>query len=504
MTSALGLFSFLRRFVIALVIVCLLAAGAVALGNHQGRQEFNQRHVVQIGSGILTPQRPAQPANYLLIGHDATGNSDTMMVVHVDPAKPTPLVVSFPRDLMVNIPGHGEGQLNSAIGIGGPSLLIQTFKSYFNVPISHFLQVDFSTFPEIIGAIGKVNVWFPTPVHDPYIGLDVEQSGCVSLDGTSALAYVRSRHYYVPKDLTHPAPWHWNYAPNIPASRSRGGEGWVALGSDVERIPRQQYFLRTVAQTAISRTDDNPTRILGLVSAVMKHLTTDQTLTYNELTALVRTFHKVQPRSVEMTTIPWTTDPANPSRVVVRYPDAQGLLFRLASFTAQKPFLPPLANPATVRVRVVNGSGIPNLGNVALTQFVQAGFRAAGPVDDVTGAPYARTQVRWGADKEVQGITVEYATGSKHAGQAAKATDTTGVDVLVVVGRDWNNLSHHFPSPSPKSKATPPRSTSATTVAPGSTGAASTTTSTTIPAYEKNYIPVDPKTGGVLVGCPKT
>src|SRR5262249_40044086 len=157
----------------------------------------------------------------------------------------------------------------------------------------------------------------------------------------------------------------------------------------------------------------NPTRILGLVSAVMKHLTTDQTLKYSELTALVRTFRKVQPANVEMTTIPWAQDPTNNNRLVVRYPDAAALLFRLASFAPQKHYLPSPAKPATVRVRVVNASGVANLGNIALTQFVAAGFKSSGPVADVTGANYAQTQVRWGAGKEVQGITVEYATGAK-------------------------------------------------------------------------------------------
>jgi LCP family protein required for cell wall assembly len=500
MTSAHGLFAFLRRFALALVIVCVLGAGAVALGNRQGREEFAKRHVVQIGAGILAPQQPAQPANFLLIGHDATGNSDTMMVVHVDPSQPTPLVVSFPRDLIVDIPGHGQGQLNSAIGIGGPSLLIQTFKSYFNVPINHFLQVDFAGFPQIVSAIGRVKVWFPTAVHDPYIGLDVEQPGCVALDGATALAYVRSRHYYVPQDPAHPAPWQWNYDPKLPENAYRGGNGWFALGSDVERIPRQQYFLRTLAQTAIQRTDANPTRILGLVRAVMTHLTTDQTLKYSELTALVRTFRKVRPADVEMTTIPWATDPSNGNRLVVRYPDASELLFRLASFAPQKPFLPPPANPSTVRVRVVNASGIPNLGDVALTQLVAAGFKAAGPSVDATGAPYAQTQIRWAAGKEVQGITAAYATGAKQSGEAVKASDTTGADVLVVVGRDWNDLPHHFASR--RTGSTTPRSTTTTVAAPGSTAPSTTTTSTTLPLDERSFIPTDPKTGGILVGCP--
>jgi LCP family protein required for cell wall assembly len=502
MTSAHGLFAFLRRFAIALVTVCVLGAGAVVLGDRAGRAEFGKRHVVQIGSGILAPQQSAQPANFLLIGHDAAGNSDTMMVVHVDPARATPLVVSFPRDLMVDIPGHGQGQLNSAIGIGGPALLIQTFKSYFNVPINHFLQVDFSSFPQIIGAIGKVNVWFPTPVHDPYIGLDIEQKGCVALDGAAALAYVRSRHYYVPQNEAHPAPWHWNY------TTSQGGAGWVSLagGRDIERIPRQQYFLRTLAQTAIKRTDDNPTRILGLVRAVTTHLTTDQTLKYTELTALVRSFRKVRPADVEMTTIPWAVDPSNQNRLVVRYPDASALLFRLASFAPQQPLLPAPANPATVRVRVVNASGTPNLGQVALTQLVEGGFKSAGPAAESSGARYAQTQIRWGAGKEVQGITAVYATGAKQSGEAVKASDTTGADVLVVVGRDWNDLPHHFASPRP----VPTTSTSTTTVATGSTTATTpnsattttTSTSTTLPTDERPFIPVDPRTGGILVGCP--
>src|SRR5262249_26410207 len=279
---------------------------------------------------------------------------------------------------------------------------------------------------------GKVKVYFPTPVHDPYIGLNIEQAGCVSLDGPSALAYVRSRHYYVPKDPANPAPWQWNYDPSL-GDRYRGGSGWVPPAGDLERIPRQQYFLRTLAQTAINRTDDNPARLIGLVPAITKHLTTDQTLTYNELTALVRTFHKVRPSAVEMTTIPWMPDPAHDNRLVVRYPAGPALLSRLASSAPKKPFPPPPSNPATVRVRVVNGSGIAGLGDRALLELVAAGFKSAGPAVDADGSTYAQTQVRWTKGKEVQGVTATYGTGAKKSGYAVKASDTAGADVLVVV-----------------------------------------------------------------------
>jgi LCP family protein required for cell wall assembly len=494
MTSAFGLFSFsfLRRLGIACLVVAVIAAGVLSLGDKAGKHEFGKRHVVHLDDGILAPVKPAQPANYLLIGHDATGNSDTMMVIHVDPAVPTPLLVSFPRDLVVQIPGHGRGQLNSAIGSGGIPLLIETFKTYFNIPINHFLQVDFASFPDIVSAIGgHVSLWFPTPVHDPYIGLNIEKAGCVALDPQMALAYARSRHYYVPDDLQNPAPWVWNY----PAQT--GGQGWTAFGGgrDIERIPRQQYFLRTLAQAAVNRTDDNPLKLFGLIPAVMSHLTTDQSLTLAELKSLVNTFRKLKPADIEMTTLPWMQDPGNGNRLIVDFSKANTLLFRLANFQPTKPFLPPLVNASTVRVKVVNGSGIAGLGARALGQMVAAGFTSVGPAVDADRSNYARTLVRWGPNDDVKGVTVTYATGAKQSGQALKATDTLGAEVLVVVGRDWDSLEHHFA----KAVTTTTKPTHTSTTAPSAT-----TTTTVSGGADSRFLPVDPKTHGVLVGCPKT
>ena len=479
--------TFLRRVAVAFIVATVLSAAAVAVTSRYASHEFRKRKTVRLAGGVLAPYAPAKPANFLLFGRDDTGNSDTMMVVHLDPAAQRPLLVSFPRDLMVAIPGYsGPRQLNSAYGLGGAALLVRTLETDFHFPIQHFLQVDFATFPQIVDAIGHVKIWFPTPVHDPYIGLDVEHAGCVSLNGPMALAYVRSRHYYVPDTITHPAPWSWNY------SAQQGGQGWTASGSDIDRIPRQQYFLRTIAQTAITRTNDNPLRIIGLVDAVMTHLTTDQNLTLGELKSLARTFQRVRPADVAMTTVPWTPDPTNPNRVVVKYPDATALLDQLANFTPPAPFIPLIVHPDTVRVRVVNGSGVPGIAARVLHALVGAGFRSAGPATDADRSTYAHTQVRWTSGKDNQGVTVVYATGAKTFGQATAPADTLGGDVLVIVGRDWNTLTHHLTG-LPGQKPTP----TSTTTHPTTTTAASTTTTTI-----DRFLPVDPKTGGVLVGCP--
>ena len=474
-----------QRFVVACGVLAIAMAGAVAVGDRYGKSQFAKRTVVHLNGGVLAPAIPAQPANFLLVGHDATGHSDTMMVVHLDPQSRTPLLVSFPRDLIVDIPGHGSGQLNAAIGFGGPDLLIKTFDTYFHIKIQHFMQVDFAGFPQIVNAIGHIKVWFPTPVHDPYIGLNIDRPGCVSLGGAAALAYVRSRHYYVPDDLAHPTPWSWDY----PAQS--GGQGWTAGGSDIDRIPRQQYFLRTLAQAVISKTSDNPLRIIGVVNAVMTHLKTDQTLTFNELKAFVGTFQRVKPANVAMTTLPWQPDPANNNRVVVKYPEATTVLDQLANFTPPKVTLPRIVNPHTVTIRVVNGAGITGLAATVQAALVKAGFRAAGPPANADRSDYTQTQVRYAPGNTSQGATVLYATGARHLGQSPSASDTLGADVLVIVGRDWNTLQHHLTGLTSTPTTTKTHETVTTQPSPF-----------TPTSVDRRYTPVDPKTGGVLVGCP--
>jgi len=469
------------------LVVTVVSTVAVVLVDQYGQREFAKRKIVQLSADVLTPTSSAKAANFLMIGTDATGLitkddlPDTMMVLHVDPAVRIPLLVSFPRDLIVNIPGHGSGQLNAAFAYGGADLLIRTLTVDFGIPINHYLQVDFAGFKQIVDAIGHVKVWFPTPMHDPYVGLNVAQAGCVSLNGDEALAYARSRHYYVPDDPNAPAPWSWNY----PAQQ--GGQGWTATGSDIDRIPRQQYFLRTLAQAAINKTKSNPFRIIDLMDAVMTHLSTDKTLTFGELKGLARAFEGLKPAQVLTTTLPWRSDPSDPNRVVVAYPAATAVLDQLNNFTPT--VRPASVDPHTITVRVLNGSGIPGLAAQVLRRLTAAGFRAAGPAANASRSDYTETEVHWAPGQSSKGPTVVYATG---AHQSGAATTSAGADVVVIVGRDWSTLQHHLASLAPTAAATHPHTTTATPAAPV----------TTIPAYNRRFIPVNPKTGAILVGCP--
>ncbi len=512
MVSSLSLFSFLRRFAIACLVVAVLAAVGVFAGEAFARKSFEDSRKIHVPN--LVRARPGEPANYLLIGSDtrqlgdldpsfgsvadAPGkNSDVMMVLHVDPASRTGRLVSFPRDLLVQIPGHGRGLLNSAYGLGGPALVIQTLEwNFLPLKINHYIEVNFDGFRDIVNAIGKIKLYFPTPVHDPFSNLHVDKAGCVSADGAMALAYARSRHYFIPKDEQNPAPWQWNYAPGIPDDQ-RGGQGWVEdPRADLDRIPRQQYFLRTISQAAIDKTAANPTKLIGLLNAVKDSFTRDTTLTFGEMKALIRTFNGLDPRKVQMETLPVVGAPPPNQAHVVATDEALVVATSLMQFDPSPPVPKPLP-PNHVRVHVVNGSGIPNAAEFVRNRLAAAGFQITGPAVDADRSNYKETQVRYAPGKYAQGYTTLLEVGTLKIAEAISAENTLGADVLVVVGRDYAQLR-----PVNETTTTRPQSASPTTETSTTTSTSTTTTTLAKPTADTRYVPVDPKTNGPLVGCP--
>ena len=245
------------------------------------------------------------------------------------------MLVSFPRDLIVEIPGHGRNLLNSAFAFGGPGARDPDARSRTSrrLQINHYLEVDFRGFKKIVDAIGHINIWFPTPVHDPYTGLDVNQAGCVELNGDQALAYARSRHYYIPKNLQNPAPWTWNYD-----ERRRGRQ---RLGrdrrADLDRIPRQQYFLRTVSQAAIDKTGSNPLAIKRVARRRVREPRARPEPEVDELNALALDVPRSQPgqgRDVDAADVARPRQTAN--RVIAKFPDAVVVIAQLANFTPSR------------------------------------------------------------------------------------------------------------------------------------------------------------------------
>ncbi len=128
--------------------------------------------------------------------------SDTMMLVRLDPDEPVTSVLSIPRDLRVEIPGHGTAKLNESYALGGPSLTSQTLQELLGIEINHILNATFGGFRKAVSLVGCVYAdidrrYFHSneglPVSQHYAEIDIEP-GYQRLCGQKALDYVRFRH----------------------------------------------------------------------------------------------------------------------------------------------------------------------------------------------------------------------------------------------------------------------------------------------------------------------
>jgi LCP family protein required for cell wall assembly len=203
------------------VIVVACAAGATATaGLLQVKSIVDALNIQRaIHSTELTVPPPGAPQTLLLVGVDhryhagsGPGNTDTMMLVRVNDHSSTINMLSIPRDIQVDVPGYGLEKLNAAYSEGGPDLLIKTLKTqvFPGLRVNQLLLVDFSSFANLINAIGCVYAQVDHRYYNKnvgtiatdYSGIDI-QPGYQKLCGghgsnlggaTSALAFVRFRH----------------------------------------------------------------------------------------------------------------------------------------------------------------------------------------------------------------------------------------------------------------------------------------------------------------------
>lgn len=203
--------------------------------------------------------------------------SDTIMLMRVDPSTNRAAVLSFPRDLWVQIAGRqNKNRINTAYVKDEPQRLIDTIYQNFGVGVDHFIQVDFCAFKNIVDAVGGVAVPFEYPARDKNSGLDVPTAGCFTFDGDHALAYVRSRHYTYYKDGK------WTEDPV----------------SDLGRVSRQQDFIRRALSAALDKGITNPSVARGLIETAQNNVVTDVELSVSRMLEFAGVLRNLDPDSI--------------------------------------------------------------------------------------------------------------------------------------------------------------------------------------------------------------
>lgn len=148
--------------------------------------------------------------NVLLMGVDRRpgetaerqrGNSDTLLVVSIDPAAQSAAMISIPRDVYLPIPGLGQEKINAAYREVGPELSVRVVGELIGQPIHRWASIEVGAFARTIDALGGVVVDVERPIRDdefPAENFGIRRiflpAGLQWLTGEQALWYARSRH----------------------------------------------------------------------------------------------------------------------------------------------------------------------------------------------------------------------------------------------------------------------------------------------------------------------
>lgn len=135
----------------------------------------------------------AEERKELGTGGDVGQRTDTIMLLHTGAGQN--LLMSIPRDSIVDIPGRGPNKVNAAFAFGGPKLLISTLEANTGIRIDDYVEIGLGGFVGIVDAVGGVEICPEQAMKDPLANLDIEE-GCQEADGKTALGYARSRHTY--------------------------------------------------------------------------------------------------------------------------------------------------------------------------------------------------------------------------------------------------------------------------------------------------------------------
>ena len=243
----------LRRALLVLLVIVALFVGLVfffytRVGKVDALQDYAGRPAATPGQDWLLVGSDSRAGltrkqvKQLHVGHAAGQRTDTIILLHKPSSGPSTLV-SLPRDSYVPIPGHGHNKLNAAYAFGGAPLLVRTVEMVTGIRIDHYAEIGFGGFVGMTDAVGGVTLCPARNINDKLSGLHVKK-GCQTMDGKTALAYVRARHFD-PK-------------------------------GDLGRVQRQQAFLGAVFAKAGSPTTLlNPFRLVSLGNAGTTALTVD-------------------------------------------------------------------------------------------------------------------------------------------------------------------------------------------------------------------------------------
>jgi LCP family protein required for cell wall assembly len=301
-----------RRRAAALVtvagLVAALAAGLVVTVSPRRAATAQEGAAVTVQRAHAGSATPAfkQRLVLLTIGSDSgapkfgrggsmeSGRADALQLVVLDAASRRGVVLSFPRDSYVPIPGHGTNKINAAMAFGGPALLVATFERLTGLTIDYYALTSFDGLTDMVNKVGGVQVNVDMNLRDHFAGAFLDK-GRRKLNGGQALAYARARK-------------------TLP-------------GGDFDRSRHQGQLLLSGLGTFQRQVAENPAQVMTWLSVLRDEVRTD--VPFPELLRLALLAIKVPPSSIRNLPVPGAAGMAGGASVVHLQPSAYSLFARI-------------------------------------------------------------------------------------------------------------------------------------------------------------------------------
>jgi LCP family protein required for cell wall assembly len=411
-----------RRWI--LILGSLLALNALVFAGYLYARGLEQAVievtvVPEVDAALDAAPEAGEPMTFLVLGSDSREGlpedwddfgafggerADVIILAHVLPDQGRVQLLSIPRDLRVDIPGHGYGKVNAALAYGGAELAVDTIRLNLDVPIHHYVEVDFAGFAAIVDAVGGVSIDFPHAARDLKSGLSAD-AGTQLLDGRQALAYARSRSY----------------------EELRSGSWTFVEANDIGRTGRQQQI---IAQ--IMRELAGPQIVVDapeVVSSLTRHMVVDSAFKQIEFAALAWSFREFGTSSMDAATLPVTGREIDGAWYAVPVEDEADRM--LAAFR-NGGSLSLTAGEEPTTVAVLNGNGTNGLASAWGDWLVDRGFEVSEVGDAGDGDwPVSQVVARSGDGGLAEDLVAMLPFGEVTTGTVGSATD-----LVLILGSD--------------------------------------------------------------------
>jgi LCP family protein required for cell wall assembly len=431
------------------------------------------RKDIETALGKNRPVNTTGALNVLLVGSDTRAGAenhkygqktvgertDTIILMHISPNRDKALLVSLPRDSMVQHPecvhpttkariAPRVEMINAAFNDGGIVCTIKVIEANTKIRVDHYIKVDFAGFKNIVNALDGIEICLPQAVNDKKAKLNLPAGRQVVM-GEEALGYVRLRS--------------------------------LGDGSDISRIKRQQVFLNQVVKKATS-TDllTDPAKLYSFIQAATKSVEMDSNLNTEVLLAIAQSGRKLVSGGIKFITVPWEPWSEDKNRVQWKQPDADNLFQAIRSDVDLPSPTPkasgsasasakPAIKPSQIRIQVLNGTSMPGKAKEAAEALSAQGFKVVevGNALQADGTDYPKTKVLYptraedGADYAApvigklltKGVKAEpgrvrpngtvtpfTSTASPTPGAANSAGGAKGPLIQLVIGQDWDGV----------------------------------------------------------------